>query len=63
MLGKGGTPFPSHLNYLDFKSAALIIKNKEHLNSDGIGLEKVIQLKKKITSFYKNKTVNNHSED
>ena len=27
-----------HSNFLDFKSAALIIKNKEHLKQDGIGL-------------------------
>ena len=31
-----------HLNYLDFNSAAKIIKNKEHLNSDGLGLEKIL---------------------
>jgi hypothetical protein len=36
-----------HLNYLDFKSAAYIIKNKEHLNEDGVGLEQNLQLKKK----------------
>lgn len=30
-----------HLNYLDFKSAAYIIKNKEHLNEDGLGLAKI----------------------
>ena len=29
-----------HFNYLDFKSAVYIIKNKEHFNSDGKGLEK-----------------------
>jgi len=46
-----------HLNFLDFKSAALIIKNKEHLNQDGVGLEKVLQLKNRITSFYKSKTI------
>ena len=52
-----------HLNFLDFKSAALIIKNKEHLNQDGVGLEKVLQLKNRITSFYKSKTINNHAHD
>jgi hypothetical protein len=40
-----------HLKFLDFKSAAYIIKNKEHLNEDG--LEKIIQHKKRITSLYK----------
>ena len=39
-----------HLNYLDFKSAAYIIKNKEHLNKDGAGLKRILQLKKRITS-------------
>ena len=50
-----------HLNYLDFKSAAYIIKNKEHLNADGVGLEHILQLKKRITSLYSNKAINNHS--
>jgi len=50
-----------HLNYLDFKSAAYIIKNKEHLNADGVGLEQILQLKKRITSLYSNKAINNHS--
>src|ERR1700692_3449640 len=31
-----------HLNYLDFKSAAYIIKNKEHLTKDGLGLEQIL---------------------
>lgn len=52
-----------HLNFLDFKSAASIIKNKEHLNEDGVGLEKILQLKNRITSLYKNKAINNHSDD
>lgn len=34
-----------YFNYLDFKSAANIIKNKEHLNKDGKGLEQILQLK------------------
>ena len=50
-----------HLIYLDFKSAAYIIKNKEHLNIDGVGLNEIIQLKKRITSLYSNKAINNHS--
>jgi hypothetical protein len=43
-------------NYLDFKSALNIIKNKEHLNPDGKGLEKILQLKSSIS-----KAVNNYS--
>lgn len=50
-----------YLNYLDFKSASLIIKNKEHLNKEG--LEQILQLKKKITEFYTNKAENNHSDE
>ena len=50
-----------HLSYLNFKSAAYIIKNKEHLNRDGLGLEKIIQLKKRTTSLYSNKAMNNHN--
>lgn len=48
-----------NVNYLDFKDASTIIKNKDHLNQEG--LEKVLQLKIKMTSFYKNNTVNNHN--
>jgi hypothetical protein len=50
-----------HLNFLDFKSAAYIIKNKEHLNNNGLGLEKILQLKRRITSLYSDKAMNNHS--
>jgi hypothetical protein len=46
-----------HFNYLDFKSAVYIIKNKEHLNPDGKGLEQILQLKSGM-----NKAINNHSE-
>ena len=49
-----------HLNYLDFKKAAYIIKNKEHLNEDGLGLKEVLDLKRRITSFYTNKAINNN---
>lgn len=34
-----------YLNYLSFKSAAYIIKSKEHLNPNKKGLEKILQLK------------------
>ena len=47
-------------DFLYFKSAALIIKNKEHLKKDG--LEQILALKKKITNL-KNKTKNNHGND
>lgn len=33
------------LDYLDFKEAVEIIKNKGHLDSDGIGLKRVLQIK------------------
>lgn len=50
-----------HLIYLDFKSAAYIIKNKEHLNIDRVGLNQILELKKRITSLYSNEAINNHS--
>jgi hypothetical protein len=50
-----------HSNFLDFKSAALIIKNKEHLKQDGIGLNKILLLKKNITDT--NESKNNHGHD
>ena len=52
-----------HLDFLDFENAAHIIKNKEHLNPDGLGLEKILQLKNKMTNYYKSKTINNHRKD
>jgi hypothetical protein len=45
-------------NYLYFKSALDIFKNKEHLNPDGKGLKKILQLKSSIS-----KAVNNHSDN
>ena len=36
-----------YTDYLDFKSAALIIKNNKYLKQDGIGLNKILQLKNK----------------
>ena len=50
-----------HLIYLDFKSAAILIKNKEHLNIDRVGLKKILQLKKNITLRKNNRTINNHN--
>lgn len=50
-----------HSNFLDFKRAADIIKNKQHLNEDGLGLKQILELKKKITLLYSNKATNNHS--
>jgi hypothetical protein len=49
------------LNYLDFKSAVYIIKNKKHLDLDGLGLLEILELKKRISSRYSNKAVNNHN--
>ena len=37
-----------YLNFLYFKSAAYIIKNKQHLDKNGIGLEKILQLKNRM---------------
>ena len=63
-----------HLNFLYFKSAAAAkqaryfsakreapAKNKEHLNEDGLGLNQILELKRRITSLYSNKTMNNHN--
>lgn len=50
-----------HLNFFYFKSAAYIIKNKEHLNEDGLGLNEILELKRRITTLYSNKTMNNHN--
>jgi NADH:ubiquinone oxidoreductase subunit K len=36
-------------NYLKFKNAAYIIKNKEHLNPDRKGLEKLLELKRAMS--------------
>lgn len=36
-----------HLIYLDFKSAAYIIKNKQHLNADKVGLKPGSTIKEK----------------
>lgn len=38
-----------------------IIKHKEDLNPNGVGLEEILQLKKRITSLYSAKAINNHS--
>jgi NADH:ubiquinone oxidoreductase subunit K len=43
-------------NYLYFKSALDIFKNKEHLNPDGKGLKKILQLKSSIS-----KTINKYN--
>lgn len=42
-----------HLNYLDFKSAGYIIKNKEHLNADGgrFRTDSTIKEKNYVTIF------------
>lgn len=58
------------LNYLNLCKAANIIKNKEHLNIDGKGLEQILQLKvgtpspsvlqSKEGEAHKDKAMNNH---
>lgn len=35
-----------HLNLLDLKTAAYIIKDKKHLNEDRRGLKQILQIKK-----------------
>lgn len=50
-----------HSNFLDFNKAAYIIKKKEHLNKDRVGLEQILQLKQRITLVNSNKAINNHS--
>lgn len=44
-------------NYIDFKNAASIIKDKEHLNPDGKGLKQILELKSNISIV-----INNHSK-
>ena len=50
-----------HLDFLDFENAAHIIKNKEHLNKEG--LEKILSLKKGITLQKINNVANNHNSE
>jgi hypothetical protein len=45
---------------LDFKSAALIIKNKQHLKEDGIGLNEILVLKNNITNMNRDKNYHGH---
>ena len=45
-------------NYIDFKNAFKILKTKEHLNLDGKGLNKLLQLKYSIS-----KSVGNHNNN
>lgn len=49
-----------YLSYLDFKRVSDILKNKEHLNKDGKGLEEILQIKRRISSVDMNKATNNH---
>ena len=50
-------------DFLNFKSAAFIIKNKEHLNEEGsLAQKKVLQLKNNFIGL-NNKTQNNHGDD
>jgi hypothetical protein len=52
-----------YFNFLDFKNAADIIKNKEHLNVDGKGLEKILKLKFGSSLIKKDKAINNHRDE
>jgi len=49
-------------DFLDFKSAALIIKNKEHLNQDGVGLNNILLLKNKNKKKINRAKNNNRNE-
>lgn len=53
-----GSKYPDFLN---FKSAALIIKNKEHLKEEG--LKQILQFKNKTTVQVNTETKNNHGHD
>jgi len=53
-----GSKYPDFLN---FKSAALIIKNKEHLKEEG--LKQILQLKNKTTVQVNTETKNNHGHN
>lgn len=53
-----GSKYP---DFLSFKSAALIIKNKEHLKEEG--LKQILQLKNKTTVQVNTETKNNHGHD
>jgi hypothetical protein len=48
-------------NFLNGKSAAFIIKNKEHVKQDGIGLNEILLWKKNSTD--RNKGEKNHGRD
>ena len=50
---------------MDFRAATYgaIISNKEHFNDNGRGLDKIIQLKKKITTRNSNKVIEKHSNE
>ena len=50
-------------NYLDFKSVANILKNKEHLNIDGKGLKEILRIKGGISLINIDKATNNHNEE
>lgn len=51
-----------YFSYLGFKSVANILKNKEHLNIDGKGLEEILRIKSEISLFNMNKATNNHKD-
>ena len=55
-----------YFDYLDFKSVANIIKNKEHLNINGKGLEQILQLKNGTSLkalINMDKAINNHRDE
>lgn len=51
-----------YFNYLAFNSAANILKNKEHLNKDGKGLEEILRIKSEMSLINIDKAANNHKD-
>lgn len=48
--------------FVSFNSAANILKNKEHLNIDGKGLEEILRLKSEMSLINIDKATNNHKD-
>lgn len=51
-----------YFSYSGFKSVANILKNKEHLNIDGKGLEEILRIKSAISLINMDKATNNHKD-
>jgi hypothetical protein len=51
-----------YFSYSGFKSVANILKNKEHLNIDGKGLDEILRIKNGISLINMDKATNNHKD-